>query len=70
MKNWKALLEKALAKEYKGTTIKWNGDNPTLVIPDALENKASKIVEYATDLWCAWGGEVEFCVEQAGHTIG
>jgi len=70
MKNWKALLEKALAKEYKGATIKWNGDDPTLVIPDELENKASEIVEYVTALWSAWGGEVKFYPERAVHTVG
>jgi hypothetical protein len=70
MKNWKALLEKALAKEYEGAIIRWDGDNPTLVIPDELENKASEIVEHVTDLWYAWGGEVKFYPEQAVHTIG
>lgn len=70
MENWKARLEKALAKEYKGAKIKWNGDDPTLVIPDELENKAPEIVEYVTALWSAWGGEVKFYPEQAVHTVG
>jgi len=65
MKNWKVLIEKALAKEYKGATIEWNGDDPTLVIADELENKASEIVEYVTALWSAWGGEVKFHPERA-----
>jgi len=68
MKNWKRLLEKALAKEYKGATIKWNGDDPTLVIPDELENKALEIVEYVIVLWSAWGGEIRFDMSKARHT--
>lgn len=70
MKNWKVLLEKALAKEYKGATIKWDGDNPTLVVPDELESKANEIVEYVTALWSALGGEVKFYPERAVHTVG
>lgn len=68
MKNWKRLLEKALAKEYPGTTIKWNGDDPTLVVPDELESKANEIVEFTTALWEAWGGEVKFYPERAVRT--
>jgi hypothetical protein len=50
MSNWKKELEQIVSAEYPGTTIKWNGDDPTLVIPDELENKAIEIVEYVTAL--------------------
>lgn len=56
MENWKPLLEKALAKEYPGATIKWIEDEPTLVVPDELENKANEIIEFVTALWKSWGG--------------
>jgi hypothetical protein len=61
-KKWKALLETALAAEYPGTTIKWDGDDPTLVVPDELESKVHEIVEYATAVVrrCLGGGEVKF----------
>ena len=68
MKNWKQLLEKALTKEHQGATIKWNGDNPTLIIPDELKNKETEIIEYITNLWSAWGGEVKFHPEKAIHS--
>jgi hypothetical protein len=58
MNNWKPLLEESLANKYPGTTVKWNGNDPTLVIPDDLNDKAPEIVEFATDLWTSWGGEV------------
>ncbi len=57
MNNWKPLLEKALAKEYPGVTIKWNGDDPVLAIPDELESKANEIIEFTIMLWEAWGGD-------------
>ena len=57
MENWKHWLETALAKEYPGITIKWDGDDPALVIPDELENKTTEIIEYTSALWEAWGGE-------------
>lgn len=68
MDSWKRMLGKALAKEYPGTTIEWNGDDPTLVVPDELESKANEIVEYTTALWKAWGGEVKFSAERASKT--
>lgn len=68
MSGWKPLLEKALAKEYPGAKIKWSGDDPTLVIPDELTAKAPEIVEYVTDLWQSWGGEVKFYPERARVT--
>ena len=68
MNNWKALLENAISKEYEGATLKWDGDAPTLVIPDELENKAPEIVEYVTALWSAWGGEIRFDMSKARHT--
>ena len=40
MKNWKSLLEKALAKEYKGVTFKWNGNEMSFFI-NALVSKAA-----------------------------
>jgi hypothetical protein len=58
MNNWKPLLEKALANKCPGTTVKWNGNDPTLVIPDDLNDKAPEIGEFTTDLWTSWGGEV------------
>jgi hypothetical protein len=70
MNNWKSLLEQALAEQYPGVYIKWNGDDPTLVIPDELENKALEIVECVTALWSAEGGEVEFYPERAVRTDG
>ena len=66
MENWKPLLEKALAEEYPGTTIHWNGEDPALVIPDALEKKTNKIVEFAAALWEAWGGGETVTVVKAG----
>ena len=57
MKNWKPLLEKALAKEYPGATIKWDGDHPKIVVPDELKNETTEIIEYTTALWEAWGGD-------------
>ncbi len=59
MESWKPLLEKALAKEYPGTAIKWNGDDPMLIVPDELEAKENEIIEYVTALWEAWGGEMK-----------
>lgn len=67
-KKWKCQIENAVASKYPGTTIKWNGDDPTLVIPDELENKANEIVEYTTTIWASFGGEVKFYPEQAVHT--
>lgn len=49
---------------------KWNGDDPTPVIPDELENKASEIVEYVTVLWSAWGGTVKFYPERTAYSNG
>jgi hypothetical protein len=69
-KNWKSEIQKAVAGEYPGVSIKWSGDDPTLVIPDELENKASEIVEYVTALWMFWGGEVKFYPERAVRTAG
>jgi hypothetical protein len=68
-KKWKSQIEAAVADEYPGTTIKWDGDNPTLVVPDELESKANEIVEYVTAVWSAWGGEVKFYPERAVHTV-
>ena len=70
MKNWKRVLEDALANEYPGTAIKWNGGDPILVIPDEFINKADEIVKFATKLWEAWGGSVEFYPERAVKTTG
>jgi hypothetical protein len=67
MDDWKSDFEKEVAKEYQGTRIEWDGDDPTLVVPEELEGKVLEIVEYTTGLWKAWGGEVKFFPEQAGH---
>ena len=69
-KKWKSQIEKAVADEYPGTTIKWDGDNPTLVVPDELESKANEIVKFVTAVWSALGGEVKFYPERAVHTAG
>ena len=55
---WKSGMEQAIAQKYPGATIKWDGDNPTLVVPDELENQAREIKLYFTALWKYWGGEV------------
>lgn len=60
MKSWKEVVEDSLAEAYKGVTIKWNGDDPTLVIPNELIHKQAEIVEYTEAIWFAYGGEVEF----------
>lgn len=54
--NWKLLLEKAVAKNYPATKIKWNGDHPAPLIPDELQSKSVEISEYIADLWSAWTG--------------
>ena len=69
-KKWKSQIETAVADEYPDTKIKWDGDNPTLVVPDALESKANEIVEYVTAVWSELGGEVKFYPERAVHTAG
>lgn len=69
-KKWKSRIENAIADEYPGTTIKWDGDNPTLVVPDEFESRANEIVEYVTAVWSSLGGEVKFYSERAVHTAG
>lgn len=54
-----------LADQYPGTMIKWDGDNPTLVIPDELIAQSEAIVDFATSLFSEMGGEVEFYPNKA-----
>ena len=68
--DWKKEYETQLADQYPGTAIKWDGDNPTLVIPDELIAQMKAIVNFATDLWRDMGGEVKFYPDQAVQTEG
>lgn len=65
MNNWKKQIEQEVSAAYKGVKIKWNGDNPTLVIPDHLKPKAREIAEYTTGIWEIHGGRVEFHLDKA-----
>lgn len=66
-RSWKSYIEEVVADEYPGVKIKWKGDNPTLIIPDELENNAPEIVEYTIAVWKLLGGEVVFYPEKATH---
>lgn len=68
--DWKKEYETQLAEKYPGTAIKWDGDNPTLVIPDELIAQSEAIVGFATILFSEMGGEVEFYPDQAVLTEG
>jgi hypothetical protein len=65
MENWKPLLGEALSKKYPGARLEWSGDDPTLIIPDPLIEQQTEIIQFACDLWSAWGGEVVFFPERA-----
>ena len=65
MADWKSGMERAIAQKYPGTTVRWDGDNPTLVVPDELENQAREIALFFTALWKYRGGEVEFHLDKA-----
>ena len=65
--DWKKQIETQLAEQFAGTTIKWNGDNPTLVVPDELIAQSETIVGFATILFSEMGGEVKFYPDQAVH---
>jgi hypothetical protein len=55
-------VESAIAASYPGVTIRWDGDNPTLVIPDELIAQAADIAASVQALYKYRGGKVEFDV--------
>ena len=63
--NWKSAMEQAISQKYPGTTVRWGGNNPTLVVPDELENQAREITVYFTAIWGHLGGEVKFDLDKA-----
>jgi hypothetical protein len=57
----KKFIEKTLDDEYPGVCVLWQGDNPTLIIPDNLKNDGwREVVSFAEALWKIMGGEVVF----------
>lgn len=65
--DWKKEIETQLAEQFPGVGVKWDGDNPTLVIPDVMIEQSETIVEFASALFTEMGGEVEFYPDQAVH---
>ena len=65
MADWKFGMERAIAQKYPGTMVRWDGDNPTLVVPDELENQAREIALFFTALWKYQGGEVNIHLDRA-----
>jgi hypothetical protein len=53
-------IEMMMSHYYPGVTIRWNGNNPTLVIPDNLVSKKDEIIQTAEACWRVKNGKVDF----------
>jgi len=61
----KATISRKLNKRFSGVKIKWHGDDPTLVLPDDLENKQKEIIKFTELLGNSFGNIFEFYPERA-----
>lgn len=53
-------VERLMKHFYPRVTILWDGNDPTLVIPDDLISQKDAIVEMAEKIWLLKHGKVEF----------
>jgi hypothetical protein len=64
-KETKAIVNDILKDKYPGSKIKWQGNDPTLIIPDNLEKKQKQIIRFITSILLSLGIAVEFYPEKA-----
>lgn len=63
MAKWKKLFEDGIGREFPGVSVKWNGENPTLVVPDNRKRQKRAIVAFSVVLAEELGVVIKFNLE-------